>query len=251
MLSKLICGDCLSVISSMEDESIDCTVTSPPYNKQENKNSGGITKAVIYDSVSDSLPENVYQDFQINLLNQIFRITKKGGHCFYNHKVRYNNGKAIFPSEWLSKTFWNIRQEIVWDRIIASNIRGWRFWNIDERIYWLYKPIDDKDKGIELDSQWAKMTSIWRFKPECKIKEHPAPFPKELPSRIIQSLYKNGEGRFILDPYVGSGTTALVAKELGHNYIGIDISEEYLKIAQNRIDETEISVGNLESLFGE
>ncbi len=251
MTSKLICGSCLSITQDLESESVDCTITSPPYNKQENKNSGRITKAVIYDSVSDSLPENQYQEQQVNLLKEIFRITKPGGHCFYNHKVRYNDGKAIFPVEWLSKTPWTIRQEIVWDRIIASNIRGWRFWCVDERIYWLYKPIDEKDRGIEIGSQWAKMTSIWRFRPEDKVKEHPAPFPKELPIRILQSLYEDGENKVIFDPYVGSGTTALVAKKLGHNYIGIDISEEYLKIAQKRIDGTERSNNVLESLFGE
>ena len=146
---------------------------------------------------------------------------------------------------------WVVRQEIIWDRIIASNIRGWRFWNVDERIYWLYKPINENDKGIELNSKFAKMGSIWRFQPESKVKEHPAPFPKELPRRILKSLYPNGEGRIILDPYVGSGTTAVVAKEMGHHYIGIDISEEYLKLAQKRIDETNVHKNSLLELFGD
>lgn len=251
MLNKLICGNNLEVLKKIENNFVDCSIFSPPYNKGENKNSGKITKAVMYDSLSDDIPEDEYQKNQVDLLNLVYKVTKDGGHCFYNHKIRYDDGKAIFPIEWISKTQWVVRQEIIWDRIITSNIRGWRFWCVDERIYWLYKPKDLKDKGDELDSRWAQLTSIWRFRPESQVKEHPAPFPKELPTKIIKSLYKDGEGKIILDPYVGSGTTALVAKEHGHNYIGIDISEEYLKIAQKRINETEIIIGNLESLFGE
>lgn len=249
MQDQLIKGNNFELLDDF-DCCIDCTITSPPYNKKEKKNSGKITNAVIYDNYCDSLPENEYQEKQIELLNKIYSVTKIGGHCFYNHKVRYDDGEAISPFEWLNETDWSIRQEIVWDRIIASNIRGWRFWNIDERIYWLYKKTNDKDKGTELNSQWAKMSSIWRFSPEKGIKEHPAPFPKELPRRIIKSLYKDNTNKVIFDPYVGSGTTAVVAKELGHHYIGIDISEKYLEFAQRRIDETVTNDCSLKELFG-
>jgi modification methylase len=254
-LNQLVKGNNIEVLYKLSIENdgpfVDCTITSPPYNKQENKNSGGITKAVKYDNYCDSLLEEDYQKQQIELLNQLWYVTNNGGHCFYNHKVRYVDGTAISPFEWINKSFWNVRQEIIWDRIIASNIRGWRYWNVDERIYWLYKPKDENDKGVELKSQWAKMGSIWRFPPEGKIKNHPAPYPTELPRRIIKSLYENGTGKVILDPYVGSGTTAVVAKELGHNYLGIDVSEEYLKSANQRINESSIQNCGLSELFGD
>lgn len=251
MLDQLHLGNNIDILDKLKFDSVDCSIFSPPYNKQESKNSGGITKAVIYDNYTDNISETSYQEQQIQVLNKIWVKTKLGGHCFYNHKVRYDDGKAISPFQWLDKCLWVIRQEIIWDRIIASNIRGWRFWNVDERIYWLYKPINENDKGIELNSKFAKMGSIWKFQPEGKVKEHPAPFPKELPRRILKSLYLNGEGRIILDPYVGSGTTAVVAKEMGHHYIGIDISEEYLKLAQKRIDETNVHKNILLELFGD
>jgi len=117
--------------------------------------------------------------------------------------------------------------------MIAANIRGWRFWQIDERIYWLYKPIDDNKIGEELKSRHALLTSIWRFPPERK-NGHPAPFPLVLPTRIIYSILDDKKG-VILDPYVGSGTTCLAAKLLGSDYIGIDISKEYIKDAKNRL----------------
>jgi len=251
MPGQLLKGHNIKILQKMDKDSIDCTITSAPYNKQESKNAGQITKAVMYDFYSDNLPEGDYQQQQKWLLDEVYRVTKKGGHCFYNHKIRYDDGQAIAPWYWLRDTEWTIRQEIVWDRILASNIRGWRFWNVDERIYWLYKPHNDNDKGNELKSHWAKMGSIWRFPPETKVKDHPAPFPTELPRRILKALYPSGAGKVILDPYIGSGTTAVVAKELGHDYIGIDISEKYLKLAQARIDEAVRQDCSLTELFGD
>ena len=109
---------------------------------------------------------------------------------------------------------------------------------MDERIYWLYKPIDNKLIGEELKSQDAKLTSIWRGVPEGK-NPHPAPFPLWLPARIIISLLGTENKGVVLDPYMGSGTTAVAAKLLGHDYLGIDISETYLEMAQNRLEDCE------------
>ena len=90
------------------------------------------------------MPENDYQAQQIQILNELYRTIKLGGSFFYNHKIRWERGELLHPMSWLSQTDWTIRQEIVWDRGLAANIRGWRFWQVEERIYWLYKPIDKK-----------------------------------------------------------------------------------------------------------
>lgn len=121
--------------------------------------------------------------------------------------------------------------------MIAANIRGWRFWQVDERIYWLYKPIKDDTIGAELLSKHALLTSIWRFPPERE-NPHPAPFPIELPTRVIYSILDEKDG-LVLDPYAGSGTTLLAAKLLGKNFIGIDISEDYINLAKNRLQNPE------------
>lgn len=230
--NKIIQGDALDTLKNIDDNFIDLGITSPPYNKGE-KNKGWLVKNVKYNIASDNIPEELYQEQQIQVLDEIFRVTKQGGSFFYNHKTRWVRGKMAHPIEWLQKTKWTIRQEIIWDRTIAANIRGWRFWQIDERIYWLYKPIDNNKIGEELKSKHALLTSIWRFPPERK-NGHPAPFPLILPVRIIHSILDNKKG-MILDPYVGSGTTCLAAKLLGSNYIGIDISKEYVRDAENRL----------------
>ena len=232
-MNKIICDDTLSALQSMPNDTIDMGVTSPPYNKQENKK-GWLVKNVKYDTACDKLPENNYQAQQVKILDELYRIIKPGGSFFYNHKIRWERGELLHPMSWLSQTNWTIRQEIVWDRGLAANIRGWRFWQVEERIYWLYKPISNQKIGTELLSKHAKLTSIWRFMPEGK-NSHPAPFPLTLPLRAIYAIMDNNKGT-IIDPYAGSGTTLLAAKLLGHNYIGIDISKEYIDMANDRIN---------------
>lgn len=233
--NRLIVGNTLDVLREIPSNTVDVGVTSPPYNKQE-KQKGWLVKNVVYDAYKDAVPEAEYQQDQIDVLNEIHRVTTAGGSFFYNHKVRWTKGSMHHPMDWLRKTKWTIRQEIIWDRMLAANIRGWRFWQVEERIYWLYKPINDALIGKELRSSDAKLTSVWRGVPENgRRNPHPAPFPLWVPARAIISMLGDTPG-VVLDPYVGSGTTAVAAKLLGHNYIGIDRSEHYLEMAQSRID---------------
>lgn len=231
--NKLIHGDTFSILEEMPDSIIDLGITSPPYNKQE-KNDGGLVSKVIYAGYKDRVPEKEYQKRQIQVLDEIHRVTKEGGSFFYNHKTRWVEGEMFHPMDWLRKTKWTVRQEIIWDRTLAGNIRGWRFWQVEERIYWLYKPIDKNKKGRELESKDAKMTSIWRSVPEND-NPHPAPFPLWLPARIILSLLPDRKNALVLDPYMGSGTSAVATKLLGFDYVGIDISHEYLQYAEQRL----------------
>jgi modification methylase len=232
-INKIIHGDALNILKKLPDEIVDIGVTSPPYNKGENKK-GWLVANVKYLDASDKLPEDIYQKNQIDILNEIFRITKPGGSFFYNHKIRWEKGLMIHPMDWLRKTKWVIRQEIIWDRMIAANIRGWRFWQIEERIYWLYKPKGKNLIGEELKPKHALLTSIWRFPPERE-NPHPAPFPIELPTRAIYSIMDEKKG-IVIDPFCGSGTTLVSAKILGHKFIGIEISKEYIKFANERLN---------------
>ncbi len=242
-LNKIYTGDALDVLQSLPNDCVDVGVTSPPYNKGE-IHKGWLVKNVKYDKSSDKTDEVIYQDDQARVLNEIYRVTKPGGSFFYNHKTRWQRGIMSHPIEWLSKTKWTIRQEIIWDRMIAANIRGWRFWQIDERIYWLYKPIGNNQIGKELNSKHALLTSIWRFTPE-RNNGHPAPFPLVLPARAISSVLDGSKG-VVLDPYAGSGTTLVATKLLGCDYIGIEISKKYVEQAEQRLSNSEIERSDLE-----
>lgn len=230
--AELIYGDTLTTLKALPSASVDMGVTSPPYNK--GGTAGWLVKDVEYLGVPDKMSEERYQRSQVNVLNELFRIIKPGGSFFYNHKLRWDKGNMIHPMDWLRETDWTVRQEIVWDRSIAANIRGWRFWQTEERIYWLYKPVDGKKTGKELLSKHALLTSVWRFTPE-RDNDHPAPFPLTLPYRAIYSIMDETAGT-VIDPYVGSGTTGVAAKLLGHDFIGIDACEKYLHDTEERMD---------------
>ena len=235
-MNKIICGNALDVLKTLDSSIVDVGITSPPYNKME-KQKGWLVKNVVYDNYKDVKSEQEYQNEQIEVLNEIYRITKSGGSFFYNHKIRWEKGTMYHPLEWLLRTKWCVKQEIIWDRMIAANIRGWRFWQVDERIYWLYKPVDNNKIGEELQSKHAQLSSIWRFPPERE-NPHPAPFPITLPARIITSILNENDG-LVLDPYCGSGTTLVAAKLLDKKYLGIDLSNEYIAFAQKRLANCE------------
>ena len=231
--NKIILGDTYTTLKVLPDKIVDVGITSPPYNKQE-KNDGGLVSNVVYNGFIDKLSEQEYQRQQIEVLNEIYRITKSGGSFFYNHKIRWVKGDMFHPMDWLRKTRWAIKQEIVWNRKIAGNIRGWRFWQVEERIYWLYKPIKNNKIGKELLSKDAKLTSIWHAVPENN-NPHPAPYPLWLPARVILSILGSENKGLVLDPYVGSGTTCVASKLLGFDFIGIDISKAYTDYARKRV----------------
>jgi len=242
IVNKVIVGDVLEVLRTLPNESIDLGITSPPYNKK-GKGGGKIVPKITYNSYSDNMPELEYQRWQIEVLNELFRVIKEGGSFFYNHKVRHENGKAIHPITWLLNTQWTLWQEIIWDKGRANNIRGWRFWQVEERIYWLVK-----GKPKELAPKHAKLTSIWRIPPETGHRDHPAVFPLELPARIIYSILEDKPG-IVIDPFCGTGTTLVAAKILGKDYIGIDIDPHYVMYARNRLEAAESELPKIRKIL--
>ena len=235
-VNTLVSSDAIKALRSMPDCCVDLTVTSPPYNKR-NKNQGWLVTNEKYSHFDDHMPEAEYQLWQSEVLRELFRVTKPGGSVFYNHKLRWEDGILIHPLEWLRGTLWSIKQEIIWDRGLAANMRGWRFWQVDERVYWLFKPKKLDTIGKELRPRHAKMSSIWRIRPASRSEDHPAQFPIELPLRIIYSLLGRNPSRpkLVLDPFCGTGTSLVAAKLLGHNYKGIDISPRYISLARKRL----------------
>ena len=97
---------------------------------------------------------------------------------------------------------------------------------------------------MELKSKHALLTSIWRLPPE-RSNPHPAPFPIELPTRVIASILDEKDG-IVIDPYCGSGTTLVAAKLLNKKFIGIDISAEYIECAKKRLDNSSSKKKNVQ-----
>ena len=136
-LNKNYNEPCLETMARMKNGFVDLTVTSPPYNLGK-KHHTGSKVFESYDEYVDDVPEKEYQEMQIKILNELFRCTSEGGSLLYNHKNRIRNGAQISPYEWLFKTDWIIKQEIVWFNG-SQNFDKIRFYPMTERIYWLTK----------------------------------------------------------------------------------------------------------------
>ena len=89
-MNRIILGDVLEVLKTLEDNSVDMGVTSPPYNKKKNKK-GVLVKDINYTDIEDHLPEDQYQQEQVDILNELYRVIKPGGSFFYNHKIRWED----------------------------------------------------------------------------------------------------------------------------------------------------------------
>jgi len=226
MRNTIICGDCIDVMKTMPDGCIDLTVTSPPYNLGNKHHTGNN----YHSSYNDNIHEGTYQESQINMLDELYRITDDKGSLIYNHKNRIRKGVQITPYKWLLKTKWTIKQELVWFNR-SQNFDKIRFYPMTERIYWLAKSPKTKLYNT-INHHDVFNAKDWM--PVGTKGQHKRAFPEKFVSDMLKCF---PEAKTILDPYCGSGTTLKMAKKLGRNYIGIDCSEEYCQIAEKRIKE--------------
>lgn len=229
---KIICGDCLQVMKGMPDESIDLVVTSPPYNLI---GSTGTGRASYWDSKlykegydlhSDNMPMPDYIKWQRRCLTECLRLLKPTGAIFYNHKPRIQKGLLQTTLLEITAGF-PVRQIIVWRKDGGGNFGGKSptfFMEDKEFIYLIAKPKYKVRKPYN-----TLYKSIWHIHQGGKrTSEHPCPYPVELPRRAISASY----GNIVLDPFIGSGTTAVAAVSEGWHYIGIDKSAAYCKQAR-------------------
>lgn len=234
-LNKVHNMDVLEGLRQIDDNSIDIIITSPPYNKAglNGKCKGAKwNKTIDYggDFNIDNKPEDVYQDWQLEILKECYRVLKKDGLMFYNHKNRIVKGKGyiISPYEWLLKSEFYIRQEIIWNRKSGPNQESSRYIPSYENIYVLTK---DKNTIFKRKKDAEHRTDVWTINPD-RHNEHPAPFPIDIPRNILHNIDVEEDRKkdiVVLDPFMGSGTTARAAIEKGYNYIGIEIVPEYIE----------------------
>ena len=152
----------------------------------------------------------------------MMRLIKPDGAIFYNHKWRVQNGLIQDRSE-IVKDF-PVRQIIIWKRKGGINFNSGYFLPTYEVIYLIAR------KGFKLAPKANSVGDVWEFMQETN-NTHPAPFPVALIDRIISST----KTEVVLDPFMGSGTTAVSAIKNNRHYIGIELSPSYCESAENRI----------------
>lgn len=232
-LNKVICGDCMTVMSEIPDNTIDTIITSPPYNLNIRKTFNNTEnwkgkwnksklQSVGYDHYDDYMPEDKYCEWQHKVLLECLRITKEDGAIFYNHKWRVQNGLIQQRPSIVEGL--PVRQIIIWKKPGGINFNEGYFLPTYEVIYLIAKP------KFKLAPKANAMTDVWEITPE-KGSWHPAPFPEELAAKCI----KASKGSIVLDPFAGSGTVALACKKLNKDYIAIELSKEYCQKIEERL----------------
>ena len=222
----LLFGDCLERMKEIPDESVDLIITSPPYNLGNNHHTGN-NRIVIY---ADNMPEIEYQKWQIEVLKECYRVLKPDGSLFYNHKNRIKEGVQLSPYEWLFKTPFIIKQELVWINR-SQNFDKIRFYPMTERVYWLTKSPQTKLFNA-INHHDVFDTKDW--KPVGTKAEHKRAFPIEMPRDII-SCFPNA--KVVLDPFMGSGSTGVACVNTNRKFIGIEMDEKYFNISCKRIKD--------------
>lgn len=251
-IDRIYCGDCLQVLKGLPEECIDSVVTSPPYAMQRGNLYGGI-------------PEKEYPDWTVAWMGEVMRVLKPTGSVLINIREHVKNGQI---SDYVHLTRlalraagWTECDELIWIKPSAPPVgnpkRPRRSW---ERILWFGKDsqpwCDAKANGRvsshvgavgtgDSFNQWlAGKGDLKRGIARCRDYievgasanargiRHPATFPPYLATWMIRLV--TPPGGVVLDPFIGSGTTAVAALEEGFHFVGVDNKPEYVELARKR-----------------
>ncbi len=264
-LNRIVCGNSLEVLPQMPDKFVNLIVTSPPYADQRKKTYGGVhpdkyvewflpiaaeLKRVLTDDGTFilNIKEKVLDGERHTYVLELILALKKQGWLWTEeymwHKRNTTPGK------------WSNRFRDSWERCLQfNNQRKFKMFQDDVMIpvgKWAEKRLQNLSEndskrfnsqsgsGFGKDiSKWvgrdlAYPTNVLHLASECSNRNHSAAFPESLPTWFIKLFSEAGD--VVLDPFSGSGTTCVVSKQLSRNYVGIELNEDYCKIASDRIE---------------
>lgn len=240
-------------MSELKDKSVDLMVTSPPYNiniDYGNKWVNGKKIETKGKKYQDDLVEEEYREMISKVITETKRVLKDNGQIWLNIKNRYDKGNII-PPFWIMEYFQDmfLKNIVIWNFDWGGSTNT-RFCSRYEYVFFFTKKKDDYTFNLDdvkipalnyrpdrYKSQLKNPSDVWKISlvsgnsPERT--EHPAQYPEELIERIIK--VGSNEGDLILDPFMGSGTTAVVAKKLGRKYVGYETEESFIEISEKRI----------------
>lgn len=248
-INKIFVHDCRNMVH-LPDNSIDLMITSPPYNatKEYDKN----------------LTLEEYLTFLTDVLKEVYRVLKLNGIVAFN--IANVGRKPYIPLdsfviERMQELGYSVFNELIWNKAAsAGGSCAWGSWmsaanptlrdvheyiilamKADERVEFSF-PVEEihehevryETRSFTIKSDELKQ-NVWQMSTESATRvNHPAPFPVELPYRLILLFTKKGD--LVLDPFMGSGSVALACVLSARNYVGYEISKDYVQLAKSRID---------------
>lgn len=220
-------GDCLEIMKTIPDNSIDLVLTSPPYEDFNGAGYSGQTKDILF--------LKLYSEFFDGFMKEVYRILKPNGQFFLNLKNKTLK-KKLLTTSWIEFTegfrCFDFKSFIIWKYSGSFDSSYCRFHNDYEIIYHLSKG-DDIKLNIDKNEK-DPLTSVWYLPHFIKERLHPVQMPENVAEKIIKVA--TDENDTVLDCFMGSGTTGKMCKLLNRNFVGIEISKEYYDIAKERIE---------------
>ena len=264
-------GDCRDILKTLPDKSIDLIVTSPPYADQRKATYGGISAdnyvawfmpitAQLFRVLKPSgsfvlnIKEKVVEGQRHTYVIELILEMKKQGWLWTEEYIWHK--RNCYPGKWPNRFrdawerclhFTREKQFAMYQDAVMVPTGDWaktRLKNLSET--------DKRRDNSKVESGFGKKISNWigrdmayptnvlHFATECSNKSHPATFPLELPHWFIRLFTKPDD--IVLDPFVGSGTTAIAAKRAGRHYIGIEILPEYVEMARSSLSKQAASL---------
>ena len=243
---RVLVGDCVELMNSLPECSVDLIFADPPYNLQLKSELHRPDNSRV-DAVNDHWDQfesfRTYDEFTNNWLAAAKRILKKDGAIWIIGS--YHN---IFRLGYILQDlgFW-LLNDVVWRKVNPMpNFRGRRFTNAHETLIWAsktksskytfnYEAMKSLNGDLQMRSDWSLpiCTGDERLKNKNGKKIHPTQKPENLLNRVIMSSSNIGD--IVLDPFFGTGTTGAVAKMLGREFVGIEKEQNYIDVAQERI----------------
>ncbi len=248
-MDKVICGDCLEVMKSLDDNSIDLTVTSPPYDNLRTYN--GYTFA--FEGVA----------------KELYRVTKQGGVVVWvvgDATIKGSEtGTSFKQALYFKEIGFNLHDTMIWHKPNCFNFGSNNCYRNSFEYMFVFSKGTPKNislikdcpaksagktlKGARKHSsgvrdkvpdfvvgEYKKRDNVWDINVKSENNGHPAVFPEKLAEDHILSW--SNECDIVLDPFAGSGTTLKMAKKNNRNYIGIEISQEYINVINTRLSNT-------------
>lgn len=226
---QLHLGDCLEVMRSMPDKSVDAVITDPPYSSGARQQTGARVQLSKSDSRENDewfLGDNMGSDTYIRWMRQIAKtsleVCKPGAHAYvFTDWRQYTNLVTAWES-----VRWTLRSVIVWDKARGGAMGS--FWRNNHEWIAVFA------KGAPVPLPNGSFFNTW-----TGTKPHGGEHPTEKPLALIKYIVE-AVGGTVLDPFMGSGTTGVACVQTGRNFIGIEIDPTYFAIAEKRIAEAQI-----------
>lgn len=231
--------NCIETLKRFPDNSIDIVITSPPYNMNLRVRKGKYCSRQIvkeefstkYDDFDDNLPIEEFYELHRGIIQELLRVSKV---VFYNIQIVTGSKRAFFKI--IGEFNENLKDIIVWDKGHGQPAMLPRVLNRRTELLLVFTNDAITRQFEDATFERGTLDDIWQIKRAKKInKEHGATFPEELVETILNNFSK--EGDIVYDPFMGTGTTAVVAKNLNRKYLGSELSKKYCEDIEARLSE--------------